>query len=87
MNLSETAFLTRRDEGFDLRWFTPTLEVDLCGHATLACAHILWEEKIINTDVKAVFETRSGVLTARKTTGSIAGGTQLSCDKTRALVH
>ena len=45
MNLSETAFLVRRDAGgFDLRWFTPAVEVELCGHATLASAHALWEE-------------------------------------------
>ena len=43
MNLSETAFLHRREDGFNLRWFTPEVEVDLCGHATLASAHILWE--------------------------------------------
>jgi PhzF family phenazine biosynthesis protein len=45
MNLSETAFLVRRADGdFDLRWFTPAVEVDLCGHATLASAHVLWQE-------------------------------------------
>ncbi len=45
MNLSETAFLVRRDDGaFDLRWFTPKVEVDLCGHATLASAHVLWQD-------------------------------------------
>ncbi len=44
MNLAETAFLVRRPDGFGLRWFTPTVEVDLCGHATLASAHVLWEE-------------------------------------------
>ena len=43
MNLSETAFLHQQDDGFNLRWFTPTTEVDLCGHATLASAHTLWE--------------------------------------------
>ena len=43
MNLSETAFLVPRQDGFDLRWFTPVTEVDLCGHATLASAHVLWE--------------------------------------------
>ena len=43
MNLAETAFLHRTADGFDLRWFTPTVEVDLCGHATLASAHVLWE--------------------------------------------
>ena len=47
MNLSETAFLQKRDDGFDLRWFTPTVEVDLCGHATLASAHVLWEEGLL----------------------------------------
>lgn len=43
MNLSETAFLHREGDGFRLRWFTPTVEVALCGHATLASAHVLWE--------------------------------------------
>lgn len=43
LNLSETAFVVREDEGFNLRWFTPTMEVDLCGHATLAAAHVLYE--------------------------------------------
>ena len=46
MNLAETAFLVRRDVEFDLRWFTPTAEVDLCGHATLASAHVFWEDGI-----------------------------------------
>ena len=46
MNLSETAFIFRRGEEFDLRWFTPTAEVDICGHATLAGAHILWDKDI-----------------------------------------
>src|SRR3989442_14168044 len=44
MNLAETAFLVRRQDGYDLRWFTPAVEVDLCGHATLASAHVLWED-------------------------------------------
>ncbi len=43
MNLSETAFLHQEGDGFRLRWFTPVTEVDLCGHATLASAHVLWE--------------------------------------------
>ena len=47
MNLSETAFLVPEDDGFRLRWFTPRVEVDLCGHATLASAHILWEKGIL----------------------------------------
>ena len=42
MNLSETAFLLEQDNGYRLRWFTPKIEVDLCGHATLASAHVLW---------------------------------------------
>ena len=65
MNLSETAFLTGRDDGaFDLRWFTPAVEVDLCGHATLASAHALWEEGNVPPAAPAVFHTRSGRLSA-----------------------
>ena len=65
MNLSETAFLVERDDGsFDLRWFTPAVEVDLCGHATLASAHVLWEEDHLAPDAPAVFHTRSGRLSA-----------------------
>jgi predicted PhzF superfamily epimerase YddE/YHI9 len=66
MNLAETAFLVRRDDGFDLRWFTPSTEVDLCGHATLASAHVLWEEQQLRPNEIARFHTRSGVLTASK---------------------
>ena len=66
MNLSETAFLHKRDDGYGLRWFTPEVEVDLCGHATLASAHVLWESGEIAGDQKAVFHTRSGVLTANR---------------------
>ena len=63
MNLSETAFLTPLGEGrFGLRWFTPTVEVDLCGHATLASAHVVWEQG--SPEPWLEFETRSGVLTA-----------------------
>ena len=65
MNVAETAFLVRRDDGaFDLRWFTPTVEVDLCGHATLASAHILWDERILPVGERARFHTKSGELTA-----------------------
>ena len=65
MNRSETAFLVRRDDGgFDLRWFTPAVEVDLCGHATLASAHVLWEENHLAPGTPAVFHTRSGRLAA-----------------------
>jgi PhzF family phenazine biosynthesis protein len=64
MNLSETAFLLPQANGFDLRWFTPATEVDLCGHATLASAHVLWSEGHLPTDQNATFFTRSGVLLA-----------------------
>jgi PhzF family phenazine biosynthesis protein len=66
MNLSETAFLHRLDAGtgYRLRWFTPRVEVDLCGHATLAAAHVLWEEGLLDRETPALFETRSGRLTA-----------------------
>ncbi|MCY4189100.1 MAG: PhzF family phenazine biosynthesis isomerase, partial [Bryobacterales bacterium] len=68
MNLSETAFLVRRDDGaFDLRWFTPEVEVDLCGHATLASAHVLWEGEHLAAGARAVFHTRSGKLSATQT--------------------
>jgi len=64
MNLSETAFLLKRPDGYDLRWFTPEIEVDLCGHATLASAQVLWEDQHLPLDAEARFHTRSGVLTA-----------------------
>jgi PhzF family phenazine biosynthesis protein len=64
MNLAETAFLTPGDDGWGLRWFTPAVEVDLCGHATLASAHAIWSEGISSDDVVR-FHTRSGVLTAK----------------------
>ncbi|MEN8144892.1 MAG: bacillithiol system redox-active protein YtxJ [Gemmatimonadota bacterium] len=66
MNLSETAFLVPEADGFRLRWFTPGGEVDLCGHATLASAHVLWEEGHLAAGAEARFHTRSGVLTARR---------------------
>lgn len=66
MNLAETAFLVPRADGFDLRWFTPAAEVDLCGHATLASAHALWEEGHLNPSESAGFHTRSGLLTATR---------------------
>ncbi len=64
MNLAETAFLVRHADAFQLRWFTPTVEVDLCGHATLASAHALWEEGQLAPGEQARFDTRSGRLTA-----------------------
>lgn len=67
MNLSETAFILREDsEAFRLRWFTPVTEVSLCGHATLASAHILWTEGYLQLEEEARFNTLSGRLTAKK---------------------
>jgi PhzF family phenazine biosynthesis protein len=72
MNLSETAFLVKRPEaaggegGFDLRWFTPAVEVALCGHATLASAHALWEAGLVGRGKVARFHTKSGLLTAER---------------------
>jgi len=63
MNLSETAFLVKTGDGFDLRWLTPKVEVDLCGHATLAAAHVLWQTGQATTD-EIRFSTRSGTLKA-----------------------
>ena len=71
MNLAETAFLLRRDDGFSLRWFTPTVEVDLCGHATLASAHVLWEAGVLPNTEPARFHSRSGPLTAALSEGWI----------------
>src|SRR5438094_6576842 len=62
MNLSETAFLVREADGFNLRWFTPAVEVDLCGHATLASAHVLWESEYLKPKEQARFHTRGGLL-------------------------
>jgi predicted PhzF superfamily epimerase YddE/YHI9 len=64
MNLSETAFLSPETDGYRLRWFTPAVEVALCGHATLASAHALWETGRLPVDQPARFHTRSGLLTA-----------------------
>lgn len=63
MNLSETAFARRLPDGVELRWFTPTVEVDLCGHATLATAHALLTSGLAPPDEPIRFHTRSGVLT------------------------
>jgi PhzF family phenazine biosynthesis protein len=64
MNLSETAFVRPMAQRFSLRWFTPKVEVDLCGHATLAAAHVLWQEGIVKKSMEVRFQTRSGVLAA-----------------------
>lgn len=67
MNLSETAFLSQvSDNEFNLRWFTPETEVSLCGHGTLASAHLLWENKIVEESETIYFNTLSGILTAKK---------------------
>lgn len=72
MNVSETAFVRREQGGFHLRWFTPAVEVDLCGHATLAAAHALWESGLLQEDEPARFRTLSGPLTAARRGGMIA---------------
>ncbi|HEX4600144.1 MAG TPA: PhzF family phenazine biosynthesis protein [Gemmatimonadales bacterium] len=64
MNVSETAFLHPQDDGYALRWFTPAIEVALCGHATLASAHVLWQEGHLAPGRQARFHTQSGLLTA-----------------------
>ena len=64
MNLSETAFVIKQDQEYGLRWFTPTTEVPLCGHATLASAHVLWTEGYASTGQSLNFRTKSGLLTA-----------------------
>jgi len=66
MNLSETAFLWPHEDGFNLRWFTPVTEVELCGHATLASSHVLWERGHLAPEATARFHTLSGLLTAER---------------------
>jgi PhzF family phenazine biosynthesis protein len=71
MNLSETAFLWPTTDGFRLRWFTPAAEVELCGHGTLASAHVLWEMGYAQQGSVLQFHTLSGVLTAEQSDGWI----------------
>lgn len=66
LGLSETAYVVPEDDAFRLRWFTPAAEVDLCGHATLASAHVLWSEGRVDDDAEIRFRTRSGTLTAAR---------------------
>src|SRR5215217_3729147 len=66
MNLSETAFLHPEEGGYRLRWFTPAVEVALCGHATLASAHVLWTEGLAEPGLQLRFDTASGPLAARR---------------------
>jgi len=81
MNLSETAFVQPRDGGFGLRWFTPTIEVDLCGHATLASAHILWQTGLVKEGASIRFNTRSGWL------GAVKAGEVIELDFPSATVR
>ena len=95
MNLSETAFAYRLADGtFHLRWFTPNSEVDLCGHATLATSHVLWEEGFLDPGHPARFETRSGLLSARQGPDGIEldfpcdpVGPEVSTDEERTLLR
>ncbi len=66
VNLSETAFVNGKANGYDLSWFTPNAEVPVCGHATLAAAHVLWETQRVSLDSEIRFDTRSGVLISRR---------------------
>jgi len=72
MNLAETAFVVLQDGRFGLRWFTPEVEVALCGHATLAAAHALWDTERVPVDREILFETLSGTLRAQRVDGRIA---------------
>jgi PhzF family phenazine biosynthesis protein len=93
MNLAETAFIHREGEHWRLRWFTPRIEVDLCGHATLAAAHVLWETGRLAKDAAASFVTKSGLLSARLAGSDIemdfpaepAKGSEASDELLRAL--
>lgn len=77
MNLSETAFISKTNESsqntekadYNLRWFTPSVEVDLCGHATIASLHFLAENKIIKENTWINFDTRSGILKCKMKAG------------------
>lgn len=66
VNQAETAFVNPAPEGFDLRWFTPKVEIELCGHATLAAAHVLWDVGRIGSEEEARFNTASGRLTCSR---------------------
>lgn len=66
MNLAETAFVKRDGDAWDLRWFTPVIEVELCGHATLATAHALWSDGLAGRDEPIRFRTKSGLLTCTR---------------------
>ena len=80
MNLSETAFLLPEDNGFRLRWFTPAVEMNLCGHATLASAHVLFETGRLPAGDTARFHSRSGPLFARRVPDMSGGGSRIELD-------
>lgn len=65
-NLAETSFLLKQDDGYHLRWFTPAVEIALCGHATLAAAHYLYEDGLLQQHETARFHTMSGLLTVTR---------------------
>jgi len=71
MAQAETAFVQPLGDPFRLRWFTPSQEVDLCGHATLASAHILWEESLVPAETPIAFSTNSGNLVCSRNDGRI----------------
>jgi PhzF family phenazine biosynthesis protein len=71
LNLSETAFLTPVDDGFKIRFYTPEAEIDLCGHATLSAAHILYEQEIVPRDTILKFESKAGILSVQNINGLI----------------
>lgn len=71
LNMAETSFLYKKGDGFNLRWFTPLVEIELCGHATLASAHILWEKGYLKPGDEAEFYTKGGILTADRRDGWI----------------
>ena len=71
MNLAETAFVQRKGDIYSLRWFTPDSEVDLCGHATLATSHILWQTGLHDKSKSISYDTRSGILKANRVDGKI----------------
>ncbi len=66
MNLAATAFLYPQEDGYRLRWFSARVELELCGHGTLASAHVLWEQGYLASEMQARFYTKGGFLTARR---------------------
>jgi PhzF family phenazine biosynthesis protein len=88
-NLAETAFYVKKGEAYDLRWFTPTKEVDLCGHATIAAAYVLFEKGNLKKD-QVTFHSRSGDLRVKKTndllTLDFPAQTGIPCDIPEVLI-